>query len=264
MIMANNNPYIYTHTYRLSAAQCNAQRELAPASLVQQIIEVSTEHADMLGIGFERLKEDGNLWVLSRIAIEMKRYPRLFEHYSLSTWIEGYCRNFSERNFEILGEGDEVIGYARTVWFSINMNTRRPADLSGIADIARTVSDHPCPIARQGKIHPITTPQTVHEYTFVVSDIDVNRHVNSARYVELILNQFTLDSFDEYYLSRFEIEYKRECHFGKSVEVCSTFTDDTATTAIMHQERPVCLARSLLTPRDTPFTNSENQSLHNQ
>ncbi len=248
--MTRNYSHVYTHTYRLTAAQCNAQSELAPAMLVQQIIEVSTEHADLLGIGFERLRHDDNLWVLSRIAFEMKRYPRLLEHYSLSTWIEGYNRHFSERNFEIRGEGGEVLGYARTVWFSINMTTRRPANLESITEIARTISDHPCPIERQGKIRPVNPPQTVHNYTFMLSDIDVNRHVNSARYVELILNQFTLDTFDECFLSRFEIEYKHECHFGKQVEVCSAFDRDATVTAIMLADTPICLARSILTMRD--------------
>ncbi len=253
MTPTKNYAHVYTHAYRLTAAQCNAQSELAPAQLIQQIIEVSTEHADLLGIGFARLEADGNLWVLSRIAIEMTRYPSLGEHYSLSTWIEGYNRHFSERNFEIRAKGGETIGYGRTVWFSINMTTRRPADLSSIADIARTVSDHPCPIAKQGKIRPVDPPQTIHPYRFVVSDIDVNRHVNSARYVELILNQFSLQTFDECFLRRFEIEYKHECHFGKQVDVCSSALPDTdqmaTVTAIMHEDTPICLARSFLAPR---------------
>ena len=53
---------VYTHNFLLTAAQCNAQRELAPAMLVQQIIEVSTEHADAIGVGFKNLAADGNLW----------------------------------------------------------------------------------------------------------------------------------------------------------------------------------------------------------
>lgn len=100
----------YTRRYRLTAAQCNAQRELAPAMLVQHIIEVATEHADALGVGFKNLAANGTLWVLSRCAFEVRRFPRLLEEYSLTTWVEGYNRHFSERNFEIRGEGGEVIG----------------------------------------------------------------------------------------------------------------------------------------------------------
>lgn len=242
-------PVLYTHSYYLTAAQCNAQRELAPAQLVQQIIEVATEHADALGVGFKDLQRGGCLWVLSRVAIEMKRYPHLLENYSLTTWIESYNRHFSERNIEIRGDGDEIIGYARTIWVAIDMETRRPADLSAIAYISETVCDHPCPIARQGKIRTGQVPQIVHEYTFRISDIDLNRHVNSTRYVELILNQMNLADFDEFFLSRFEIEYKHEAHFNDTVEVGSVIKANTMTSTISIDDKIMCAARSTMSPR---------------
>ncbi len=240
---------LHSHDYCLSAAQCNAQRELAPAQLIQQIIEVATEHADILGVGFKHLQKDGNLWVLSRIAIDLKRYPRMLENYSLTTWIEGYNRHFSARNFELCGESGEILGYARTIWVAINMETRRPADLSNISYISQTISDHPCPMAPQGKIRPVSTSQITNNYTFRVSDIDFNRHVNSARYVELILNQFDLATFDECFLSRFEIEYKQEAHFNDPVDVCSSYVDDALITAINKSDSVVCLSRAVMTPR---------------
>lgn len=246
-----NLPILYKQHYRLTAAQCNAQMELAPAQLVQQIIEVATLHADALGVGFKRLAEDGNLWVLTRVALEMKRYPRLPEEYELITWIEGYNRHFSERNFEIVSADGEALGYARTIWMSINLKSRRPADLSDISHIASTVSDKECPIARQGKIRLIDPPQIVHEYTFRVSDIDLNRHVNSTRYVELILNQMDLADFDDGYLARFEIEYKREAHYHDMVEVASAIVPETGAlvTGLTVEGNVICCARSLMLPR---------------
>lgn len=240
----------YTREYALSAALCNAQGELAPAQLVQEILEVATEHADALGVGFDRLAEDGNLWVLSRIAIEMNRYPRLHERYALTTWIEDYNRHFSERNFEITSaDGGETLGYARTIWVAINIDTRRPADLTSIEHLRGTVSDRPCPIDKQGKIRPVAEPQIRNTYTFRVSDIDVNRHVNSARYVEIILNQLGLEEYDLCLLTRFEIEYRREAHYGDTVEVGSTPDGTGIITALTIAGTPVCLSRSVLTPR---------------
>ncbi len=242
---------VHTQRYLLTAAQCNAQRELAPAMLVQHIIEVSTEHADALGVGFRDLAANGTLWVLSRIAFEVKRYPRLGEEYSLSTWVEGYNRHFSERNFEICGGEGEVIGYARTIWVSIDMKTRRPANLSGFDFLKEVVCDKECPIEKQGKIHPIEPPQMCHPYRFPVSDIDVNRHVNSSRYVELIINQMDLETYDRFFVSRFEIEFRHEAHYDEQVEVCSTFAPegDALITTILAPDRTICLARTLTLPR---------------
>lgn len=245
---------IYTHKYQLTAAQCNAQRELAPAMLVQHIIEVSTEHADALGVGFKQLAAHGTLWVLSRITFEVKRFPRLNEEYSLSTWVEGYNRHFSERNFEIRGGDGEVIGYARTIWVSINMETRRPANLAGFEFLSEVVSDKECPIAKQGKLHPIEPPQMCHPYRFQVSDIDVNRHVNSSRYVELVINQMDLNTYDRFFVSRFEIEFRHEAHYGDDVEVCSSFSADgkSLLSTIMLGDTPACFARTVTLPRPVP------------
>ena len=242
---------LYTKNYRLTAAQCNAQSELAPSQLIQQIIEVATEHADLLGVGFRDLQNHGDLWVLSRVAIEMKRYPRLLEDYTLTTWIEGYNRHFSERNIEIRTADGTILGHARTIWVAINMQSRRPADLSYISYISQTVSDHPCPIPKQGKIRPAETPQIVHDYTFRISDIDLNRHVNSTRYVELILNQMDLADFDSFFLQRFEIEYRREAHYGDTVEVDSSISDCGIIAAICRSDEIICLARAVMAPRPT-------------
>lgn len=251
---------LYSHNFRLIAAQCNAQRELAPAQLIQQIIEVATEHADSLDIGFKRLASEGHLWVLSRCAIDMKRYPHLQENYTLTTWIESFNRHFSERNFEVRVDGGEVIGYARTIWVAIDKDTRKAADLSGISYISSMVSDYPCPMAKQEKIRPLEMPQIVHDYTFRLSDIDFNRHVNSARYVELILNQMDIADFDEYYLSRFEIEYRHEAHFNDHVEVCSAMGDDSLVTVITGEdEKTVCQARSFMSPRERRLPEAPEQ-----
>ncbi len=248
----------YTQHFHLTAAQCNAQRELAPAMLMQHIIEVATLHADALGVGFKNLAANGTLWVLSRCAFEMKRYPRLTEEYSLTTWVEAYNRYFSERNFEIRGENSEVIGYARTIWVSIDLDTRRPANLDGFGFLQEVVFDKECPIDKQGKLRPIDPPQMCHPYRFQVSDIDVNRHVNSSRYVELIINQLDLTTYDKFYVSRFEIEYRHEAHYGDEVEVCSAFTNtgDALLTAINLGAQTVCLARSVTLPRQ-----HENQEI---
>ena len=249
--MTETTEKIYTHRYLLTAAQCNAQSELAPAMLVQHIIEVATEYADDLGVGFKQLEADGNLWVLSRIALEMKRYPRLLEDCSLSTWVESYNRHFSQRNFEIRGDRDEVIGYARTIWVAINMKTRRPASLEHFDFLAGLVCDKECPIAPPGKIRAIEPPQMCHPYRFQVSDIDVNRHVNSSRYVELIINQMDLDTYDTFYVSRFEIEFRHEAHFANDVEVCSAFSTDgkALVSTINRGTDQICLARTITLPR---------------
>lgn len=229
-----STPSVHSHTYTLTAAQCCAQREMPPAQTVQRIIEVATEHADLLGVGYRTLSLGGCLWVLSRVALEMNRYPAVGETFTINTWIENFNRHFSQRNFDITSADGTVLGYARTIWVAIDMTTRRPANLSSISAIASTVIDRPCPIAPPSKIHPVTEASIVNDYTIRVADIDFNRHLTSSRYVELVIDQMDLDFYDAHFVSRLEIEYRRETHYGSNVAVSSALSADgrTITTTI--------------------------------
>lgn len=135
--------------FSMTAAGASAQGTLPLATLVADVIQVATDHANALGVGYSRLIQDGNSWVLSRLTIEIDRLPRIHEDYSLTTWIEGFNRHFSERNFEIRASG-ATIGHVRTVWVAINISSRRPADLSGIAHLESTVSSRRCPYSLRG------------------------------------------------------------------------------------------------------------------
>ena len=92
-------PSEWHHSYLLTAGESDP-RGLMPLTLVvERVIETATEHANSLNIGFADLSRKNIGWVLSRLAVEMTRYPAINERYSLTTWIESYNRHFSERSF---------------------------------------------------------------------------------------------------------------------------------------------------------------------
>jgi medium-chain acyl-[acyl-carrier-protein] hydrolase len=203
----------YTHKYFLTAGECNPQQEMPLSLVLERVVEVSTEHANAWGVGYSQLKKDNQGWVLSRVTIEMTRYPKANEAYSVTTWIEDYNRRFSQRNMSIQDGNGNIIGYARTIWVVMNWATRESVDISKLSYIRENVSGRPCPIADQTHFRPIEATRKV-EYQFQYTDTDVNRHVNSVRYAQLMMNLWDLKHYDEHFISRFEIAYKKECPFG--------------------------------------------------
>lgn len=136
----------YKVDYFLSAAECNAQQEISLPLLAQRLIDISTAHASALGVGYEHLLKDNNAWVLSRLSIELSRFPSINKPYSLITWVEDLNRHFSERIVELRDDSGDVIGYGRLTWVAINIVTRRPADLSPLLDKI-TPSERKCPMS---------------------------------------------------------------------------------------------------------------------
>ena len=124
-----------------------------------------------------------------------------------------------EKAREILkDETIAVIGYARSVWAMISMETRKPADLIDLHGdrLNQYASDRECPIAKPGRIK-VTSDTPAEVYQTRYSDIDINGHVNSIKYIEHILNLFPMDTFKEKQIKRFEMAYVAESYYRDSL-----------------------------------------------
>ena len=176
-------------------------------------------HASERGFGIGDLNEHHYTWVVSRLSIEMSDMPRAYQSFSVKTWIERVYRLFTDRNFEITDADGKPLGYARSVWAMIDLDTRRPADLLSLhgGTISQWVCERSCPIEKPGRLRAACDrPIGSHKVTY--SDIDINGHVNSIRYIEHILDCYPLDRFEVGRgVRRFEIAYITESYFGDSL-----------------------------------------------
>lgn len=210
---------ILTRKYYLSAAECNAQQELSVPNLVQKFIDISTEHANILGVGNPDMPSSDMGWVLSRMTIEMTAYPKENTEYSVSTWVEDWNRHFSRRSYSVSDSDGNVIGYARSIWMIIKTSDRSNAGLSNLDFKKEWISDRPCPIPTQEKHVKIETDPHSPIYTFKYCDIDFYRHVNTVRYIVLLLNQFSMQAFDDNIVGRLELSFLHEASYGMDVRV---------------------------------------------
>ena len=196
--------------------------------LGNQLLNAAGFHATERGFGIARLNEEEHTWVLSRLAIELDEMPYQYEPFAIDTWVENVYRLFTDRNFAILNKDGKTLGYARSVWAMISTVTRKPADLMALHDgcIADYICDRPCPIEKPSRIkvkstEPVTT--LVAKY----SDIDINGHVNSIRYISHVLDLFSLDFYREHPLRRFEIAYVTESYCGDVLDFFVDHADPT-------------------------------------
>ena len=159
-----------------------------------------------------------NTWVLSRLSIEMNEMPRQYEHCEVRTWVESVMKYFTNRNFSIKGADGHAFGYARSIWAMIDYETRQPAQLEqmeGEVFQQYLAPEEPCPIAPQGRVRPLQEADFVKAHHAKYSDIDMNGHVNSIKYVEHIMDLFSIEDYQQgRNLKRLEIAYMAESYFG--------------------------------------------------
>lgn len=188
--------------------------------LGNHLLNAAGNHSSRRGWGIGALNETRHTWVLSRLSIEMNEMPRQNEHIEIRTWVESVMKLFTNRNFSISRADGTPLGYARSVWAMIDMETRRPCDLLSLydGDILNYVvseEENVCPIVGHGHFR-FREPELVRTLDVRYSDIDINRHVNSIKYVEHILDLFSREQLERG-LRRFEIAYKAESRMGDSL-----------------------------------------------
>ncbi|MDR0749958.1 MAG: acyl-[acyl-carrier-protein] thioesterase [Tannerellaceae bacterium] len=207
-----------------------------------QFLHAAAVHAAARGFGYDDMLRQNVAWVLSRMAIEMKSYPELSEEITLYTWIEGAAGLFTQRCFELVSSKGESFCYARSIWAAIHMETRRPVPLDTESINAYRL-DRPCPIEKPGKIPPVEHLVEGEPYRVRYSDLDINGHLNSIRYMEHLLDRFDIALFTQKKITRFEIAYMAEGKYGMELSIHSRESfPDAYNMAICHEGKAICRA----------------------
>ena len=196
---------------------CDFGGRLMMGHLGNHMLNAADFHSTDRGFGMRYLLRINRSWVLSRLAIEMEEMPKMYTKFNVETWVESAMRYFTSRNFRVVGEDGQVFGYGRSIWAMIDTETRQPTDLFAIDNGAINnwiEKDKECPIDKGGRVKMGDEAQLVRTIDTNYSDIDINGHINSVKYIEHVLDLWDLDWYREHAIKRFEIAYVAEAHQG--------------------------------------------------
>lgn len=207
--------------FRVESYVCDFTGKATLPIIGSFILQAATVHAEERGFGYGAISRDNTAWVLSRLSVRMDEYPNHNEQVIVETWVEDVSRFFTQRCFRFLNQNKEAIGYARSIWAAIDMNTRRPKDIPvwrpDLQDWVLEGKD--CLAEKPAKIPMLNDVEPTMGYTVRYSDIDINKHMNSVKYIEHIINVFDLERFRNHIIHQFEIVYLSEGTFGEKLKL---------------------------------------------
>ena len=196
---------------------CDFSGRLFMGHLGNHMLNAADFHSTDRGFGMKYLMTIQRSWVLSRLAIEMTEMPEQYTKFNVETWVENAMRFFTQRNFAVSDDNGKVYGYGRSVWAMIDTESRQPCDILAIRDGAINdwiENEKPCPIDKGGRVKMSDNAEFVHAIDTYYNDVDINGHINSVKYIEHVLDLWSLDWYKEHRIQRFEIAYVAEAHAG--------------------------------------------------
>lgn len=206
------------YEFAADAFHCDFKHKLFLGHLGNHLLNAADFHSSDRGFGMRYLNIVNKTWVLSRLAIEMMEMPKEGETFVVETWVESVMKYFTNRNFRIVSvDGGKVYGYGRSVWALIDIVTRQPNDIMAVNDgeiLKWMETEKDCPIEKGARVKIDKSAVRTSAIDTHYSDVDVNGHINSVKYIEHIFDLFPLEWYQTHVVERIDIAYVAESYYG--------------------------------------------------
>ncbi|MBM4308781.1 MAG: hypothetical protein FJ123_18805 [Deltaproteobacteria bacterium] len=234
--------------YLVSFYEVDAKNRVFLPSLWKYMQETAWNHAHHIGIGYSDLARNDYFWVLSRLAIEMKEYPGWGDKIQVRTWLLGNSRLFALRDFSVVKEDGRVIGGGKSAWVVLDLKNRKPQRIEPFLQGLNYRPDQHGVKTNLDKLPAPSAPSEEMSFTVRYGDLDMHQHVNNARYIEWVLDSYSLEMNQTHQITTFEINFLAESSCDDELSVQTESQKDPSPTflhKIVRKEdgRELCRAR---------------------
>ena len=247
-------PKVWNEPFHVRAYETDPHGYLTIQSLCDYLQEAASNHAEALDVSVARLSPLGLAWVLARLRVQVDDYPQWRERVQVTTWPSGEDRLFATREFLVQAEDGTTLARATSAWLLMHVERKRPARLPDFVR-ALDLPDRPLPLEEGlATLEPPSHPGHEQRFRVRYSDLDVNAHVNNARYVEWLSETVPEQILRNYCVTDLQLHFQAETYFGETVlgrtqqtvqgDVLE-FTHDLVT---LDDERQVAIARTSWLP----------------
>lgn len=218
----------YQEQLNVKSYHTNQYGQASIASLFNIMLEAAWAHAQIMDWGYDDLKSHNLFWVLSRFYLQVEKYPVWQDEITLNTWSAGTDGMYAYREYLIENKKGDVILKASSAWLILDMETRKIFRLSDYrATFPKLVDAQICRNPR--RIKPDMHSGNIKFYPVLFSEIDINKHFNSVKYVERVLDDFGIDFLNNHEPAELEVNYLKEGQDGDSIAVTRTQISENET-----------------------------------
>lgn len=224
---------VYETSFTLRAPDVDFCGTWKPSAMFIASQELGEVHGAQMGAGYFALREKGLAWVLTRTLLQIDRAPVIGDKVRARTW-PGRARHAVYPRYYIFeDECGALLARASTLWVLMDIAAREmvPGEKYGLPAFKELVL--PPPVENPGGIEALTGEEEAAVREILVSDLDVNRHVNNARYVDWLADRFAYEWHDKYRLERLTVHFTSE-----------TRPDEALTTRLIRADKAFTSAAS--------------------
>lgn len=176
--------------------------------LLSQMADLATINAVAIGMWDESYKGKYG-WILTKQTLKLKRPILMEEDIVIKTRAKGGSRVQFVRTYDVECQ-NEKIGGACSLWTLIDLENRRIVRPQQMGIELPEIIDYESYVEKfEPVINDIETKK-VKERQVLYNDVDVNQHMNNAKYIEWALDFIPYELHREYFIEQLSMHFKKE------------------------------------------------------
>jgi medium-chain acyl-[acyl-carrier-protein] hydrolase len=215
-------------TYKIKSFEVDPTKKATIQTLCKVMQEAAWDHALAFGLGYSQMLDRGLAWVLSRLKIRVFDFPRWGDNIRIRTWPAGVHRIFALRDFQVLDEAGAFMAEAASAWLILDEKSRRPTRIEPLFHEMRIPAQESL-FDFEENLERLPSPQGYRMQPFFpvrFSDLDWHNHVNNSKYLEWILDSYTLEFHTHFQVAALRINLLSETHYGDEISICTQKLED--------------------------------------
>ena len=195
---------------KITSAETDMYGNLRLGALSNLFIQSSINSAEKLGFGLNNLREHTLFWVLKRMTIEIFSTVKWNDMVIVETWPKDIDGVLYLRDFIIKDKDNNIVAKATSGWLAIDVNKKRPKLIKDIDfNVFQSLKDKHAIKEPPIKLNVINEGKIFSVKAFY-SDIDINQHVTSTRYIDWMMDTISQDFHKKNHPRKLSINYLKE------------------------------------------------------
>ena len=225
----------FSKEYTINIYDVDSNYRCKYSSLMNYLWDVVISQSDDLGETDHGLINNC-VWILLKYDLDIIEYPEFRETITVETDIVGIKKLFGYRSFKVRNSKGRIIISGLSTAMLIDLDKRRPVKMSPeqctIYGIEKELEEN-IPL---DDFMRLENPKHVKDYTTRHSDIDVNRHVNNVKYIEMAVDTLPKAFLAEYEISNIKVLFKKEATDENTLRLLSeVIKEDEKYVTTVHQ-----------------------------
>jgi len=228
-------PLLFTDSYKVRAYEAGPDGRVTIHSICNYLQDAASNHAYRLGVAVDKLQQHNLTWVLSRFHVRMKKYPYWMDEVIIDTWPLQKEKYHGVRDFRLFNRKKQEIGTATSSWMMIDTQKRTTVPLPDFIEKFQNKEAGRALEDSFPKLPKIEKFDAEKKFNVRLSDLDMNRHVNSVHYLSWGLETIPIDFRKEHLLTDVEINYRAECSYGEKIISRTEMKNEGSAAVFLHQ-----------------------------